>query len=671
MLAVGVLALPSLLMAQSGTILKEPPLFRADTLDKQMDPCTDFYKFTCGKWLAANPIPSDQARWGRFDELAERNREILRGILEKAAVPDPKRSAVMQKIGDYYASCMDEKAIDAKGIAPLKSVLDRIAALKDKAALAEEIGRLQRSGVNAVFGISSEQDFKDATQMIAGVDQGGLGLPERDYYFRDDPKSVELRKSYVAHVQKMFELLGEPAPKAAADAKTVMEMETALAKSSLDMVARRDPANIYHKMSLQELEGLAPAFGWNRYLKAVDAPAIQSLNVATPEFFKGMQVLLNSQSLDNWKTYLRWQLVHSSAAMLPQAFVTENFNFYGKTLTGSKELKARWKRCVQFTDGDLGEALGQPYVDLTFGAEGKQRMLEMVHELEKALGEDIQQLSWMTPETKKQALVKLEKIANKIGYPDKWRDYSKLEIVRGDALGNSLRANVFEFNRQLAKIGKPVDKQEWFMSPPTVNAYYDPQQNNINFPAGILQPPFFDKRLDDAINFGGIGAVIGHETTHGFDDEGRQFDGNGNLNDWWTPADGKAFDERTACLVNQYGNFVAVDDVKVNGKLTLGENTADNGGLRIALMALENTLKGKDAKLIEGYTPEQRFFLGWGQVWCQNSSDQMLRMQAQTDPHSFAKFRVNGTVMNMPEFQKAWGCKPDAPMVSKGACRVW
>jgi endothelin-converting enzyme/putative endopeptidase len=408
----------------------------------------------------------------------------------------------------------------------------------------------------------------------------------------------------VAHVQKMFELLGEPTQKAAADAKTVMEMETALAKSSLDMVARRDPANIYHKMSLRELEALAPAFGWNRYLKAVDAPAIQSLNVATPEFFKGMQTLLNSQSLDNWKTYLRWHLVHASAAMLPQTFVNENFSFYGRTLTGAKELKPRWKRCVAYTDGDLGEALGQPYVDLTFGAEGKQRMLEMVHELEKALGEDIQQLSWMTPETKKQALAKLEKIANKIGYPEKWRDYSKLEIVRGDALGNSQRANVFEFNRQLTKIGKPVDKQEWFMSPPTVNAYYDPQQNNVNFPAGILQPPFFDKRLDDAVNFGGIGAVIGHEMSHGFDDEGRQFDANGNLNDWWTSQDAKAFDERAACLVNQYGNFVAVDDVKLNGKLTLGENTADNGGLRIALMALENTLKGKDEKLVEGYTPE-------------------------------------------------------------------
>jgi endothelin-converting enzyme/putative endopeptidase len=424
-------------------------------------------------------------------------------------------------------------------------------------------------------------------------------------------------------------------------------------------------------MPLSQLEALAPAFAWNRYLKAVDAPSIQSLNVATPEFFKGMQTLLNTQPLESWKTYLRWHLVHSSAALLPQAFVAENFNFYGKTLTGSKELKARWKRCVSFTDGDLGEALGQPYVELTFGPDGKQRMLEMVQALEKALGQDIEQLSWMTPETKKQALIKLEKVANKIGYPDKWRDYSKLEIARGDALGNSQRASVFEFNRQMAKIGKPVDKKEWFMSPPTVNAYYNPQQNDINFPAGILQPPFFDKRQDDAINFGAIGAVIGHELTHGFDDQGRQFDEKGNLRDWWTPADAKAFDQRSACLVNQYGNFVAVDDVKLNGKLTLGENTADNGGLRIALMALENTLKGKDAKLIEGFTPEQRLFLGWGQVWCENASDEMLRMQAQTDPHSFAKFRVNGTLMNMPEFQKAWGCKDGSPMVSKNACRVW
>jgi endothelin-converting enzyme/putative endopeptidase len=406
----------------------------------------------------------------------------------------------------------------------------------------------------------------------------------------------------------------------------------------------------------------------------VDSPPIQSLNVASPDFFKGMQALVQSQSLANWKAYLRWHLVHSSARTLPEPFVQENFNFYGKTLTGQKELRARWKRCVQYTDGDLGEALGQPYVDLTFGVEGKQRTLRMVHALEQALGEDIEQVSWMAPETKKQALIKLAKIANKIGYPDKWRDYTKLAVVRGDAMGNSQRANVFEFNRQLAKIGKPLDRQEWQMSPPTVNAYYNPQMNDINFPAGILQPPFFDNRLDDAVNFGAIGAVIGHELTHGFDDEGRKFDANGNLRDWWTASDATAFDERAQCLVKEYGNFVAVGDVKQNGQLTLGENTADNGGLRLAQMALLNILKTAAPdrlQPIEGYTPEQRLFLGWGQIWCENATDEVLRLQAQTDPHSIPRYRVNGVLVNMPEFQQAFHCQPNAPMVNPNACRVW
>jgi putative endopeptidase len=652
----------------------EPPPFTAEFLNRTVDPCTDFYQYACGKWLAANPIPPDQSEWGRFNELAERNRAILRNILEKAAAPDPSRGPVTKKIGDYYASCMDEQAIERKGLAPLQPELDRIAALKDKSGLASEIGRLQRFGVNAVFGFSSDQDYRDATRVIAVADQGGLGLPERDYYFRNDEKSAELRKAYVAHVQKMFELLGESPQQAAAGAKTVMDMETALAKVSMDVVARREPENVYHKMRLEDLQQLSPAFAWNRYLKAADAPPIRSLNVAAPEFFAGMQTLLDSQPLDAWKTYLRWHTLHAMARMLPSAFVNEDFNFYGKTLTGQKELRPRWKRCVHYTDADLGEALGQPYVAETYGPEGKQRTLDMVHALEKALKEDIQQLPWMTGATKKQALAKLEKIANKIGYPEKWRDYSKLEIVRGDALGNHMRARQFEFNRQLRKIGKPVDRKEWEMTPPTVNAYYNPQMNDINFPAGILQPPFFDKRLDDAINYGAIGAVIGHELTHGFDDEGRKFDANGNLRDWWTPADARAFEQRAECFVREYGNFVAVDDVRQNGKLTLGENTADNGGLRIALMALLGTLKDQPPehlKTIDGFTPEQRFFLGWGQIWCENTTVEMLRMQAQVDPHSIPKYRVNGVLGNMPEFQKAFGCKANAPMVNPNACRVW
>jgi endothelin-converting enzyme/putative endopeptidase len=654
-----------------GLLVKEPPPFNASMLDRQVDPCTDFYAFSCTKWLAANPIPPDQASWSRFHEVAERNRQILRTILEKASLPDPKRSPVIQKIGDYYASCMDEKTINGKGLAPLKPELDRIARLKDKAELADELGHLQRIGVNAAFRFDSDQDFKDATQVIAEVDQGGLGLPERDYYFRDDQKSRELRQAYLAHVQKMFELLGEAPPQAAADAKSVLQMETALADASLGIVARREPANVYHKMSVEELVKLSPAFAWNRYLQVVDAPPVQTLNVAVPGFFKGMQAIIESQPIENWRTYLRWHLVHSAAPMLPEAFVLENFSFYGKTLTGVKELQPRWKRCVRFTDIDLGEALGRPYVEETFGPDGKQRTLKMVQEIEKALREDISQVPWMTDVTKKQALIKLDKVGNKIGYPDKWRDYSKLAIERGDALGNRFRSSQFEFNRQLAKIGKPVDRAEWEMTPPTVNAYYNPQMNDINFPAGILQPPFFDKRLDDAINFGAIGAVIGHELTHGFDDQGRQFDANGNLRNWWTPEDAREFEKRTQCLVDEYSQFTAVDDIHLNGKLTLGENTADNGGLRLALMALEDELRGQEAKPIDGFSPVQRLFLGWGRTWCENATDEILRMLAQTDAHAVPRYRVNGVLSNMPEFQQAFGCKSGQPMVRQNACRVW
>ncbi|HET8668439.1 MAG TPA: M13 family metallopeptidase [Terriglobales bacterium] len=549
--------------------------------------------------------------------------------------------------------------------------MDRINALTSKDQLPEVIARLHKMGVPVVFSVAANQDMKDATQVIGDFDQGGIGLPERDYYFRDDAKSTELRNAYVAHIQKMFELMGHPASTAAAEAKEVMDFETALAKASLDVVARRDPNKLYHKMTPEELQKLTPAFAWNRYFTTVDAPKLTAMNVDVPEFFTGMESLVQSTPLDTWKTYLSWQLVHATAPLLPDNFVQENFAFYGKTLTGAKELRPRWKRCVAFTDGDLGEALGQAFVQKAFAGDSKENTLKMVHGIEKAMSADIDQISWMAPETKKAAHEKLKMIANKIGYPEKWRDYSKLQIVRGDALGNSLRANEFEFNRQLNKIGKPVDKQEWGMTPPTVNAYYNPQMNDINFPAGILQPPFYLNGRDDAYNYGGIGAVIGHELTHGFDDEGRQFDGAGNLRDWWTPADNKAFDERGECIVNEYSNFVAVDDVKLNGKLTEGENVADNGGLRLALMAALANLTDKNKGKVDGYTPEQRVFLGFGQVWCSNETPESKRMLAQTDPHSQPKFRVNGTVSNMPEFQKAWGCKTGAPMVRQNACRVW
>jgi len=642
------------------------------SLDKSADPCVDFYQFACGGWTKSNPIPSDQAIWSRFGELAERNRTVLRGILE-AAAKATKRSANEQKIGDYYATCVDEDSINKKGIAVLKPQFDRIQGLKDKAGLPALLAHLHGEGIDGVFNFYSGADFKNAKVVIAQADQGGISLPDRDYYLKDDAKSVELRKEFSEHVANTFKLLGDAPDKAAAEAKAVMEIETALAKGSMDRVERREPEKIYHKLSQQDWQALAPSFSFTTYLADLGTPAFGSLNVATPDFFKALDAELKSVSLDDMKTYLRWHLVRSQTQSLPKAFVDEDFNFYGKTLTGTKELQARWKRCVAATDGDLGEALGQVFVEKYYPPEAKERTLQMVNQLEAALRQDISELPWMSDVTKKQALVKLDAIRNKIGYPSKWRDYSALKIERGDALGNSLRANAFETHRQLNKIGTPLDKQEWQMTPPTVNAYYDPTENDINFPAGILQPPFYDFKADDALNFGGMGAVIGHELTHGFDDQGALFDPEGNLKNWWTPEDEKAFKERTQCIVDEYDQFVAVDDVHVRGKLTLGENTADNGGLRIAHMALMKSLadSGKQPEKIDGFTPEQRFFLGWGQIWCQNQTEQMARLLAQNNEHSPGNYRANGVVQNMPEFQKAWGCKTAQPMVRANACHVW
>jgi putative endopeptidase len=645
--------------------------FSADMLDKDIDPCNDFYAYACSKWLAQNPIPPDRSSWGRFNELQERGEYIVRDILEKAAVERPGRSANEQKIGDYYAACMDESAIEKAGTKPLDPDLKSIAALSSKQDLTAEVVRLHREGADVLFGFSSGSDFKNASQMIAELDQGGLGLPDRDYYFKDDPKSVELREKYVAHVQKMFELLGDAPEKAAAEAKVVMEIETGLAKGALDQTSRRDPQKIYHKMSDQDLTSLNTAFDWNAYFVGVGAPKFDSLNVVEPDFVKQMKTVIDTHSLDDWKNYLRWHVVHSNAAVLPSAFVNEDFEFFSKTLQGTKELRPRWKRCVSYADDDLGEAIGQIYVQQNFGAEGKERTLAMVNAIEKSLGEDIRTLPWMSDETKKQALIKLAAITNRIGYPDKWRDYSTLEIVRGDALGNSQRSNRHDLERRLNKIGKPLDKRDWPYPPMTVNASYNPTQNNITFPAGILQPPFYDNQADDAMNFGAIGAVIGHELTHGFDDEGSQFDAEGNLHDWWTAEDKKKFEERTACIRDQYGSFVAVDDLKLNGKLTLGENTADNGGMRIGYMALMAVLAGKEPAPIEGLTAKQRFFLGWANVWCQNRTPAFSRMLVTVDPHSPSKYRVNGTVSNMPEFREAFHCPANAPMVNQNACRVW
>ena len=621
--------------------------------------------------MANNPIPPDQARWDRGSELAERNRAILRNILEKASVNDPKRTPVEQKIGDFYGACMDESGIEKLGTQPLKPEFDAINAAPSKSALVGILARLHLLGINAMFRFGSSPDLKDSMHMIGDADQGGLGLPDRDYYLKDDPKSVELRKQYVVHVQKMLELSGSTAAKAASEAQAVMHFETELAKGSLDRVSRRDPDQLYHKLTVHQLSSLDPAIDWPKYFQGIGAPPINDLNVSVPNFFRTLESAIVQTSLDDIKTYLRWHLLHGEAALLPKGFVDEDFHFYHQILTGAKEIQPRWKRCVAATDNDLGFALGQKYVEENFPPDAKARTLNMVQTIEKALGQDIQTLSWMTPATKQEAVVKLRAVANKIGYPDKWRDYSSVKIAPGDAVGNDERATEFEVRRDLDKIGKQVDRTEWFMTPPTVNAYYNPTENNINFPAGILQPPYFDNKMDAAVNHGGIGSVVGHELTHGFDDQGRKFDPQGNLKDWWTPEDAKEFEKRAQCFIDEYSSFQPIDGIHLNGKLTLGENTADNGGVRLAFMALLDSLKSKPQPKIDGYTPEQRFFLGWGQVWCQNVRPEMSRMLVQVDPHSPGRERVNGVLQNMPEFRQAFACRVGQPMVREPACRVW
>jgi putative endopeptidase len=647
------------------------PGFDLGAIDRTADPCVNFYQYACGGWLAANPVPGDQSRWGRFDALQERNRTILQSILEAASGNKPTRTATEQKIGDYYASCMDTKALDQKGLTPIQPDLDRINGMDNKAALTGVVIGLYRLGSNPFFRFSSEPDAKDSNEIIAGLDQGGLGLPDRDYYFRTDEKSIEIRKQYVAHLLKLFELLGNSTDLAAKRAEAVMKIETALAKGSLDSVARRDPTAVYHRLTVKELVSLSPGFDWEKYFEGVGVPGIQSLDVSVPPFIRAMESVIVQTSLDDIKSYLTSTLLTDRSIILPTKFQEETFDFYGRILSGAKEMRARWKRCTDQTDTALPDALGQRFVEKTLGEEGIKHTHEMVAALEKALGKDIQSLDWMTPKTKEQAMVKLRAIMNKVGTKDHWLDYATVHVVRGDAYGNYARASEFELHRQLQKIGKPFDRSDWQMSQPTVNAYYDPQENDINFPAGILQPPFYDSKLDDAVNFGGIGAVIGHELTHGFDDQGRQFDAKGNLRDWWTDADAKAFEQRADCLVKEYSNFVGPGDAKLNGKLELGENTADNGGLRIAYMALMETLDGKQPPKRDGFTAEQRFFLGWGQVWCENITQESARLQAQTNPHALSEFRVKGVVSNMPEFQKAFACKIGQPMVRYPACRVW
>ncbi len=673
------LFLPSFLLAAALSAQTGPtnadampkiPSYGASEVDRSVNPCEDFYHFACGTWLKNNPIPSDQSYWGSFSELNERNQFVLKDILETAAAHPRSGSAVDQKIGAFYASCMDVAAINEKSLKPIGPEIDKITAIHDLNSLSQEIGRLQHMGVDAVFAVSSGQDFKDATLVIAGLDQGGLGLPERDYYFKTDKASVEIRDKYVAYVEKMFVLLGDAPDKAKERAATVMKIETALAKDSQDITSRRDPASQYHLMTRAELTALAPAFAWNVYLPIVGADQPR-FNVVAPDFFKGFGRLLSRLNFDDWKSYLIHQLVSADANLLAQPFDDARFDFYSRTLSGQQEQRPRWKRCVALTDTQLGEALGQAYVDRMFGSQGKERTQAMVREIESAMEQDLKSVEWMSPETKKLAFEKLHAVANKIGYPDKWRDYSKFEVLPGDLVGNATRGREFENGRQMAKVGNPVDKTEWGMSPPTVNAYYDPQMNNINFPAGILQPPFYSATAPEPMNYGAMGAVVGHELTHGFDDQGRQFDALGNFKDWWKKEDSTEYDARAKCIEDEYGNFIADGDLKQNGKLTEGENIADNGGLRLAYMALTNMMAGKKLADVDGFTPQQQFFLGWADVWCANMRPQTRRLQAQTNPHSLPEFRVNGTVQNMPEFIQAFSCKAGQAMAPKKNCRVW
>jgi putative endopeptidase len=653
--------------------------FDPKSMDTSADPCVNFYQYACGGYLKQTPIPADESSYGQFNEISDQNLLVLKSILEQAAGSTGPRTPNEQKIGDYYGTCMNVEGVNQAGLKPLQPLLDRIAALKSKDELPELTAYLDSIGVNTLFAFSSDQDFKDATQQIAVLDQLDLGLPEKGYYERKDDKSVKLRDQYQAHIARTFELLGEPQAQAAKDAAMVLRLEAALAGFSLSAVERRDPANLYHKVDLSKLDSSTPQFSFVHFLRAAHAPPVESLNVAVPGYFSGLNQLLAGTSLDDLKTYLRWALIrHLPSTALPQALDHESFDFYGKVLEGQPEQKVRWKRCVSVTDEALGEALGQVYVQQRFSPKDKERTLELTHDVEAAMGRDIEQLSWMSPATKARAEEKLHEVANKIGYPDKWRDYSTLIVTRGDALGNALQAAAFEERRDIAKIGKPVDRGEWGMSPPTVNAYYNPQMNDINFPAGILQPPFFDPSRDDAVNYGAVGAIIGHELTHGFDDEGRQFDGKGNLEDWWSKADGKQFDERAECVVKEYDGFIGVDDLHVNGKLTLGENIADLGGLKLAFLAYLDRaqkngtdLKQKGSAEYGGLTPEQQFFVAFGQNWCQNNRPENLRLRMQTDPHSPEEFRANGVVLNLPEFQRAFSCKAGQPMAPVNRCTIW
>jgi endothelin-converting enzyme/putative endopeptidase len=641
-------------------------------LDRAVAPCQDFYAFACGGWMKRNPVPLDQARWSVYGKLNHENDQFLWGLLEQAARPAPARTPAEQKIGDYFAACMDEAATERAGLEPLRADLQAIDALTDARGLAALLGRLHRSFESSLlFGFGAEQDLRDTSRVIAWAVAGGLGLPDRDYYVKDDDKSRTLRDQYRTHVERMLRLLDEgDAGAAAAD---VLRLETALARRTLTRVEQRDPRKLDHPTTPAELQALTPSFAWSAYFEALGTPAPAHLNVTEPEFFRGVEALLRDEPAAALRAYLRWHLLRGRAAYLSPAVAQAHFDFYGRTLRGAQQLQPRWKRCVNWVDRDLGEALGQAFVQRAFPPEVKARALDMVLRIERAMQARLAALPWMGAATKQQALAKLQAMRNKIGYPDAWRDYAALRVERDGFVGNVTRALEFELRRNLGKIGRPVDRGEWGMTPPTVNAYYSALMNDMNFPAGVLQPPLFDPRMDDAPNYGNTGGTIGHELIHGFDDEGRRFDAQGNLRDWWSADDGREFEKRTQCIADQYARYTVIDDVKINSKLTLGEDVADLAGLILAWDAWREATRGQRLDARDGFTPEQRFFIGFAQWTCENEREQSLRLNAVTNPHSPGIYRINGVVVNMPEFAQAFACRPGDAMVkpAEQICKVW